>query len=71
VTDQPQWTYAVIRNDNTPVIATFSREHAFEECRLLAAPNAISFSGWENGEVCSVTHKGEVAFRIFCLELKS
>lgn len=66
-----QHVYAIIKDDGDPVMATMSREHAFEECRKRAGVKPVSFSPWENGDVCRVTHGGDLYFRIYCLELKS
>ncbi len=62
--------YAIMRDDGTPVMATRSREHAFEVCRDLAGV-PVSFSAWYEGVTSRVTHGGEVYFRIHCLEVKS
>jgi hypothetical protein len=67
--DNPRYVYAVIRENNIPIMATSSREHAFEECRRLAKPLVVSFDGWINGDICRVSNKGETIFRIFCLKI--
>jgi hypothetical protein len=68
--NQPQFVYAVIRDDGSPVLATTHREHAFEECRSRAGV-PVSFSAWHEGVTSTVTHNGEVRYRIHCLELHS